>query len=42
MVLTEMPLCEAAKLAMEGKLTDGKTQAAILRVYLLKQKEFEK
>ncbi len=42
MTLAEISLEEAAEMALAGQLPDGKTQAAILRVYLMKQREGQK
>ena len=39
MTLTEMPLEKAAQMVLDGSLPDGKTQAAVLRVYMMKNKE---
>ena len=36
MTLTRMPLSEAVDMIMDGTLTDGKTQAALLRVSVMK------
>lgn len=39
MILTEMPLEEITQKILAGEIADGKTQAAILRVYMMKQTE---
>ena len=42
MTLAEIPLEDAVEMALSGLLPDGKTQAALLRVYLAKEREGEK
>ena len=42
MSLDKIPLEELAEMVLRGEVPDGKTQAAVLRVYVMKQKEKNK